>query len=555
MTITGNIFRSLVKNNAFSALFDLSFSNVTGVAEIGFSGQNKKYNFSFISGKIFDNENRYFSSYSPLSQVLLSTNFSGKSYDYAINSNIVTYSGSKQDFYAENFYANTTGVDVGASIIIRAKKPTLTLSLPSSFITGQTITGYLQTNSASGIKVFTGDFGELSSFSFLSFPAGDITSVASGQVLISQKNIEIGNFTTDINLETNAGNYSQNVSISSVEKPFLDYVLTSNIDENSFAYLAQNGETTGVAKENIATVNYNYYTNYPNLEQSSLPLSISLSYVSGITGYYGLVADVTLSSGGNGYLAAPTVIFSGGLTGQLAQGELLSVVGDYFIKSSFTRFEFPSGEPIRFWKKGSNILPSPLQENFTYYVTSVFSGGFGQPQGGFQISTTLGGSALDVTSTGSGNFYYYSLNQLPSAQAVLGQTRSLYDQVVDVNILNYGSGYTSSPTVIFSGGTGIINNATPTIASGSAAMVYYTKSFTGCFNLYTGLAGNYINYKANNYILNNNYSGSASYTQYNNPINIKVSYTPFLDSNQLVAKLLISGANNLKIEQYITGVK
>lgn len=555
MIITGNTFRSIVKNNAFSALFDLSFSNVTGVAEVGFSGQNKKYNFSFTSGKIFDNQNRYFGSYYPFANVLIATNFSGLAYDYSINSNLVTYSGYKEDFYAQNFYVNSTGTEIDASIIIKAKKPSLNLSLPSTFITGQIITGHLQTNSASGVKIFTGEFGDLSSFSFLSFPTGDITASTSGQVLISQNNVAIGNFTSDINLKTNAGDYSQNISIASVEKPFLDYVLTSDINENSFSALSQIGETTGVAKAGFAAVNYNYSTNYTNLAPSSLPLHISLSYVSGVTGYYGLLADVTLSSGGNGYLVAPTIIFSGGLTGQLAEGQVLSVVGDFLAKSSSTRFEFPSGEPIGFWRKESNILPSPLQENFTYYVKSVFTGGSGTPDGGFQISTSLGGSALDITSTGSGDFYYFSLNQLPSAQAVLGQTRSLYDQVVDINILNYGSGYTASPTVIFSGGTGIINNATPTIASGSAAMVFYTKSFTGCFNLYTGLANSYVDYKTSNYISGGNYSGSTSYTQFDNIINVKVEYTPFLDPNPLVAKLLISGADNLKIEQYITGVK
>ena len=460
MTITGNISRSLVKNNAFTALFDLSFSNVTGIAEIGFSGENKKYNFSFISGKVFDTENRYFSSYYPFSHVLLATNFSGSAYDYAVNSSMVTYSGEKNNFYAENFYTKCTGVSIDASIVIKTKKPSLNLSLPTSFVTGETITGYFTTNSLSGVKIFTGSFGELSSFSFLSLPTGYITSAVSGQTLISQNNPTIGNFTSSFNLETNAGNYSQDFSISSVEKPFINYILTGNIDNNTFAFLAQNGEVTGVAKAGYASVDYNYFTNYESLEPSSLPLSISLSYVSGITGYYGLVADVTVESGGNGYLSAPTIIFSGGGASGSASGE-----------------------------------------------------------------------------------------------AVLGQTRAVYDQVVDVNILSYGSGYTSAPTVIFSGGTGIINNTTGTIASGNPAMEYYTKSFTGCFNLYTGLANSYSNYRDNNYLYSAGYSGSSSFTSYNESINIKVEYTPFLDTNPLVAKLLISGANNLLIEQYITGVK
>ena len=106
-----------------------------------------------------------------------------------------------------------------------------------------------------------------------------------------------------------------------MEKPFLDYVLTSDIDEDSFAALAQIGQTTGVAKAGFGAINYNYSTNYTNLAPSSLPLYVSLSYVSGITGYYGLLADVTLSSGGNGYLAEPTIIFSGGGASISASGQ------------------------------------------------------------------------------------------------------------------------------------------------------------------------------------------------------------------------------------------
>ena len=60
MTISGLKYRSLVRNNAFSAAFDLSFSNVTGPAQVGFSGQNKTYKFSFVSGKVLDDQDAKF---------------------------------------------------------------------------------------------------------------------------------------------------------------------------------------------------------------------------------------------------------------------------------------------------------------------------------------------------------------------------------------------------------------------------------------------------------------------------------------------------------------
>jgi hypothetical protein len=190
-----------------------------------------------------------------------------------------------------------------------------------------------------------------------------------------------------------------------------------------------------------------------------LPLNISLSYSSGVTGYLGQITDVNIIDGGSGYLSPPTVIFSGG-----------------------------------------------------------------------------GGS-------------------LASGTAILGVTSVDYDKVIDIQMTSYGSGYTSAPTVIFSGGTGIINNQSPANASGLALTSFYTKSFTGFFDLYTGLDYNYSSYLTNAYISGVNYRRDNVSLSNNNSVNIKVSYATSFDEYPLVAKLSISGADNNIIERYITGLK
>lgn len=467
MTISGLKYRSLVRNNAFSAAFDLSFSNVTGVAQVGFSGQSKTYKFSFISGKVLDDQGRYFYSYIPNQLISLTTNFSGAAYDYAINNQVVTYSGSKQNFYVDNFYADATGVNIEASIAINTDKPSLTLYYPDSFITGQFLTGYLVTDSLSGVKLFTGTFDNLSSFSFESLPTGYITSTSSGQVLIKQKDPFVGKFVSAFDLSTNAGDYSQDITVTAAEKPFLNYVFNFNStapdpsSSNDWTTpLSSQGVETGISKTAEVEFIYSYATNYTNLQPTSLPLAISLSYVSGLTGYYGLVTDVSVPSGGNGYLSSPTVIFSGG----------------------------------------------------------------------------------GATTSASG-------------QAVLGDTRSNFDQVSSVLLSYNGLGYTSAPQIVFSGGTGIINNAYPSVASGNANIVQYTKSFSGCFNLYTGVNGNYQDYRSQNYTSPSGYARSTSFIYFDTPINIKVEYKTTFDENPLVAKLSISGVNGNLIERLITGVK
>ena len=120
---------------------------------------------------------------------------------------------------------------------------------------------------------------------------------------------------------------------------------------------------------------------------------------------------------------------------------------------------------------------------------------------------------------------------------------------------SFGSGYTSAPLVLFSGGTGIINNQYPAHASGLAQTSFYTKSFTGFFDLFTGLNYNYSSYSDNNYISGLNYVRNNVSLSTNSSVNIKVSYDTSFDEYPLVAKLSISGANNNIIERYITGLK
>jgi len=460
MIISGNTHRNIVRDNKFSAELGLSFQNCTGASEFGFSGESKTYKFSFISGKAFDHENRYFSSYLPNSQLNISTNFSGEAYDYSVDGDRVVYSGYKQNFFAERFYFKTTGCDIDASLTIKAQKPTCVLNIPANFYSGQLITGYVTTNSLSGIRVFSGSFEKQSSFYFNNINTGYIKSNTSGEVLIGQNVTGLGNFITNFTLNTSAGDYNQQISITGLAVPYLDYAFEIDSDLDIINNLSTQTFESGVEKIGSANLNYSYDTNYGNLTPSSLPIDISLSYYTGVTGYFGQVSDVSIVSGGYGYLSPPTIIFSGG--------------------------------------------------NPTYSA---------------------------------------------SATALLGSTSVDYTSVVGINMIDYGSGYSSAPTVLFSGGTGVVNNLSPSVASGIAQTSFYTKSFSGFFNLSTGIDDNLINYRNNSYVSGFSYRRTGSSLSDSSIVNITVSYTPSFDDEIMVAKLYISGVNNNLIERYITGAK
>ena len=397
MTITGNVHRKIVRENRFSSEFGLTFDSCTGLCDIGFSGQNKTYKISFSSGKIFDNENRYCGSYLPDTQVNVETNFSGRAYDYSINGDQIVRSGLKDDFHAERFFVNLTGGSLEASIIIKSEKPVLSLSTSGTFITGQYITGTLSTNSISGINIFTGIFEPQSSFSFASIPASLVTSSSPQQVLIQQNFSDLGYFISDYVLNTSAGDYDNQLVITGVDVPFLNYIFEVELGSDTLDSIAESTFQSGVTKAGSLVLNYGYETNREELVPNNLPINISLTYFSGITGYIGLVTDVNIVSGGNGYLAAPTVIFSGGGASIAASGQALlgsnSLNYDSVVELDMSYFGSGyTSAPLVLFSGGTGILnnfnPSIASGNArtSFYTKSI--------TGFFDLKTGINGNLI-----------------------------------------------------------------------------------------------------------------------------------------------------------------
>ena len=459
MIISGNTNRQILRENKFSINLNLSFNNCTGSSEVGVSGQGLTYKFKFVSGKIFDPENRYFSSYIPDQSINIETNFSGTAYNYSINGSRILNSGFKQNFYAERFYINTTGTTLETSIEIRSQKPALSISVPDSFVVGSALTGYLVTNSASGLELFSGYFEPYSNFSFISSTTGIISSGFPRMIVMSNESLTLGVSTAKVFFDTSAGTYPIQFLTNTTDVPYLNYVFELIEASSSLSSLSEPSSADNILKSASLMLNYSYQTNSANLVPATLPLHVSLSYYSGTTGYYGLVTGISIESGGNGYLSTPRITITGG-----------------------------------------------------------------------------GGSSA------SGNVF-------------LGANSLNYDRVLSVEMTSFGSGYTSTPIVTFSGGTGVINGATPTVASGTSLTMFYTKSFTGCYNLTTGQDSNFVNYFDSSFISGASYVKTASSIVQNSLVNILIDYKTTFDRDSLIAKLVISGANSNIIERYITGIK
>jgi hypothetical protein len=177
--------------------------------------------------------------------------------------------------------------------------------------------------------------------------------------LIQQNYPSLGGLISNYTLNTSAGDYDNELTITGVDVPFLNYIFEVEEGANTLDSITQATFTSGVSKVGSLILNYGYETNREELVPTGLPINISLTYYSGVTGYMGMVSDVVIASGGNGYLAAPTVIFSGGGASIAASGQAIlgvdSLTYDSVVDVNMTYF-------------GSGYNSTP---------TVIFSGGTG----------------------------------------------------------------------------------------------------------------------------------------------------------------------------------
>tara|TARA_Y100000593_G_scaffold15715_4_gene30927 strand:+ start:2534 stop:2869 length:336 start_codon:yes stop_codon:yes gene_type:complete len=104
MLITGEKTLELTNQDSMTFyLKDLRLDNLTGVAHVGFSGQNQSILFKFISGKIYDFEGRYVNSYKKNERMSISGAFNTTKYNYNINNKSICNVGAEKQFLHRSF--------------------------------------------------------------------------------------------------------------------------------------------------------------------------------------------------------------------------------------------------------------------------------------------------------------------------------------------------------------------------------------------------------------------------------------------------------------------
>lgn len=155
MIVSGKNFRSLAERNELSFSAQVSLNNTTGVAELGFLGENN-FSFKFNNGKIIDPENRYFNSYSKNESFILSGNLETGSYDYYIDGNLNCSIGVKDNFTIDQFYINTTGVEIDGNFYIYSSPQNYTVKYADKYVWNKSLLGNIYNNQEEEFKIFTG---------------------------------------------------------------------------------------------------------------------------------------------------------------------------------------------------------------------------------------------------------------------------------------------------------------------------------------------------------------------------------------------------------------
>ena len=143
MKFTSNKFRLTPEVPTLSFSFDdLYLTNVTGSAEIGFSGTGERMRWLFESGNIYDPDGSFVKSYNANERIDISGDSKETKYRYYINNNLYK-NGTKNSYNVTKFFANVTGVEMNSDIRLGMDSSFVStgINTSSSFIAASQISG------------------------------------------------------------------------------------------------------------------------------------------------------------------------------------------------------------------------------------------------------------------------------------------------------------------------------------------------------------------------------------------------------------------------------
>lgn len=225
---SGTVYRSIAGQNEFSFQINVENSNVSGISNIGFSGNNQRLNlFKFNSGQIFDFNDRYIWSYNPRDQINISGNIGSGYINYFINDTPVCLFSPRGNIYYDKFYVDTNNSILDLDLYIQGSIPEYELVYPNTVGVSQNVTGFIKNNSSPlqrSFEIFSGITYDVNlDYIFSQIYSGNISGGSSGIFILQPSiNNEVNEptlNTLDVILQTSFGNINTQLTYNIIPAP------------------------------------------------------------------------------------------------------------------------------------------------------------------------------------------------------------------------------------------------------------------------------------------------------------------------------------------------
>lgn len=565
MKITGANFRKIEERKDYSFFSTLSVDSVNGSAYFGFSGESNQLRWDFKSGRVIDPEGNYVYSYQKDKVLSISGDISTGAYSYylnggisvksndslasrvmTLNDSLIVQSRSRSDFALQRLIVDATGVGLtfDPQLAVSNSGDFLLTNVDNHIENGVLSNLEITNNGDSlAIEVFTGVVDSTltgvatidTSFPFRVSGTTDIFLQGHGDIADGQT------YDIPIMFKTTVGELNKRVTLTGVQPPSGSFFNFATGDDSDFqsGSLPVSGGDSDIIKTGFYSLNAGILSGSTSLD--NYPVKVELTYSQGRTGLFeDCVTGVNINNEGSGYNENLIVSFQGGspTSGAEATGNLNIV--EYF----YTGNSGVSSLGITEIGEGYSSTPDIIfyQNLINIDITSGGSGYTGVPDLVFSGASGSGASATAVTGIVSGT-----------------QTG-----ITSITLVNSGSGYVGAPEIIVSGATGasaILASAVSIMSSGASATALtgsFTKSFTGQFDLLTGLT-NLTSYRDNSFYTGTPPTGYTNseieFTGNENTLDIQVTYKTTPDTGALSAFLFVSGTGSNTYKEFITGVR
>lgn len=544
---SGQDYRSIADRNEVSYYLSAKIDKPTGVAVFGFSGESGVTDFKFESGKIIDSEDRFVSSYRPNKSFSISGNISGTHYDYSIDGTKICADGTRAESRVERFFCHTTGCNLTAySLGIKTKPFEYNFDLSTGFNLSGILTGKVESSDGiSRFKIFNAEIVNAKSlFEVSGWDTGDVTdstiyisttgnTSSSGRGMYEETGVtQYTRYNLKVRIDTNFGSREKYFTTHCKPEDTLTEVFNlTDADNNDYLISG-----TGYVDSGIYNLFYQMYEEETQ-KITNKPLNITLDYASGATGQFYTVSTAAHSASGSGYSEIPELAVTG----------VNEIKGDEIIPLMAFK---TTGVSLTYGGSGYTAAPT----------LSITGGGGANAAGTVTIYTTgaVSGTISGITMTNDGSSYTGHPDitfegaaiQSGSGVAMLGS-----GFLTGVR-LDYGGGfhvYEPEVSGVKGGGPSGAGAAFTITTSG------YDKDFTGYWRIATGdglhsltdyYMENGIKYPSKDGYIN---SPTGLHTS-GETFSIAVSnHKNYPDSGKMYAKLTVSGQNSTT-EKIITGV-